>query len=316
MTTPSPGSSRLLIAAALLAVLLAALLGAWFVSGWHDVRMRQAELRQAPVLSATRRKGELARELQSELEELLSREVRRPHVHYLNLMHDPSDNGLRVTPSPLAERPDDRLVLGYFQIDSSGRTSTPTINDEVPELSDQPNLGVNRAFRDQVVRDFAYQLTPAATTTPPPMRVAHPSRAPPPPAPVAIVVSPLEWKTLPFAGAPVLVAARSVQTPDGNLTQGFVIDRATLTSWLAGKAGDMVAELHAASDRSVPFVAPGWQLTVVPNPRTIASAAASTIEVARAFLVRFIVIALVAAIAAGLVLMLVLRAEKLARERG
>ena len=42
-------ASRTLGAALLLCGLLAALLGAWFVSGWHGVKLQQAELRDAPV---------------------------------------------------------------------------------------------------------------------------------------------------------------------------------------------------------------------------------------------------------------------------
>ena len=61
---------------------------------------------------------------------------------------------------------------------------------------------------------------------------------------VAITVSPLEWRTLPFAGQPALVAVRQVETPDGRLAQGFVVDRTALTGWLAGHAGDAVAELR------------------------------------------------------------------------
>ena len=87
-----------------------------------------------------------------------------------------------------------------------------------------------------------------------------------PPAPVTITISPLEWRTLPFAGVPALVAIRQVQTPDGTLAQGFVVDRSTLTNWLATRAGDMVAELHPGDSRGAE-VAPGWRLTVEPSPQ-------------------------------------------------
>lgn len=49
------GAPRALYAAALLAVLVGALLGAWFLSGWHDVRMRQREVRDAPSRAASQR---------------------------------------------------------------------------------------------------------------------------------------------------------------------------------------------------------------------------------------------------------------------
>ncbi len=341
-------ATRPLIAAGLLVVLLAGLLGAWFVSGWHDVRMRQVEVRVAPKIAASTRAAELGRELQAELDSLLSREVRRPYFHYQNLMHDPkSSAGLNVTPSPLARGPEEKLVLGYFQIDAKGRTTTPTVNDEVPELSEPEHLAANRAFRDQVVRELARELvgTPPVVaqaqqqqvldadsyiqnSTPVAVywnqldsnnnvapRVAVPKA--PANAQVTITVSPLEWRTLRFHGLPTLVAVRQVQTPDGTLAQGFVIDRATLTGWLAGKAGDMVAELHTESGafEHASTIAPGWQLTVTPNPRTISRAAREAMSVARTFIVRFVVVGVVAAVVAALVVMLVLRAEQLARER-
>lgn len=400
-----PGAARAWYAAALLGVLLAALLGAWFLSGWHDVRMRQHEVREAPRKAAEQRAGELARELHGDLEALITREVRRPYFHYQNLMHDPKASvGLSVSPSPLARNPEDKLVLGYFQIDAKGRATTPTVNDDFPDLSEPDNLADNRAFREQVVRDLVRELAPPATPvmvaeaakpvrtqprprpeverpqvntppvnavpqvievdpgvyvqnnnsnaiywqqlgnveatnaqlgTMPPPAAKPPEPAPPrpeprqpvapqprpakttsqPPAPVTITISPLEWRTLTFAGAPSLVAVRNVQTPDGTFAQGFVVDRSALTSTLAGKAGELVAELQASPDAVGLAIAPGWQLTVSPNPRTLAAAAGAAHDVARAFLIRFIGIGSVAMVAAAFVLLLVMRAEKLARER-
>jgi signal transduction histidine kinase len=370
--------SRALVAAVLLVLLLAALLGAWFVSGWHDVRMQQKQARTQPHTAAAALATELARELRGELDALLSREVRRPYFHYQNLMHDPKASGsVSVTPSPLAKTPEDDLVLGYFQIDGKGRATTPTINDDVPQLSDPDHLAANRMFRDQVVRDLVAVLTPpeatasvlvaeapkatprvptprpvpqvqaqsiqidsssysmnsnsnavwqsdpsfAATpsgpTAPRPTPKSSQTPATPPP-PVTITVTALEWQTLTFAGLPALVAVRQVQTPDGVLAQGLVIDRSTLTTWLAGKAGDMVAELHppgTLAEPVAPEIAPGWQLTVTPNPRALAAAAVDSLGVARAFLLRFFVIGGIALLAAALVLVLLMRAERLARER-
>jgi signal transduction histidine kinase len=480
-----PGIPRVAYAAALLGALVAALLGAWFVSGWHDVRLRQEQVRTAPVKAAEAKADELGRELRTQLEATMARELKRPYFHYQNLMHDPRASiGVSVSPSPLAQGPEDPLIAGYFQIDSTGRATTPTINDDVPDLSEPENLAGNRAFRDQVTRDLVAVLTPPkmpATNvvvasidppphhtprgTPPPVvgaqsdnsaqgsapgtafqsqqaqvyeidpssyaqnnfsnsvywqqhdnnnavfvppdnnairdtnnardnngnaprddvgvansgdpkpaNVEDPNkpeapkpeapkpdapkpdapkpdapkpkpvvRAPPkpapvaaPPAPVTITVSALSWQSLPFGGTPGLIAVRQVQTPDGNLTQGFVIDRSTLTSQLAGKAGDMVAELHldngmpATTDattsgttrtdatttvtRSVE-IAPGWQLTVAPNPRTILQAVRDANDIARSFLLRFILVGAIGLLVAGAVLWLVMRAEALARER-
>lgn len=536
---PRSRASRAWYAAALLGVLLAALLGAWFYSGWHDVRMRQQEALAAPRKAAEERAIELARELHDELGSLIAREVRRPYFHYQNLMHDPKASlGVSVSPSPLARGPEDELVLGYFQIDDQGRASTPTINDDFPDLSEPDNLVDNRAFRTQVARELVAELAPAPTptsstpvlvaeatpkprpkrrprqrpqlvaraevqppaaqvqapaaqvqrpssspqaqrplptpqaqlpqqaqvvqidpgvyvqnsksneiywqqqqletkklpaapasqatklprtqgpakgqakgqaksqatsssattsqaarpsvttsqttgpsvttsqttgpstttsrttkqqvtsssaassqaakmsaanpaptkrqatnspaklqSTTPPAPSSRPARprlanagsatppATPEPGPVTITISPLEWRTLSFAGGPALVAVRQVQTPDANLAQGFVIDRSTLTTSLAAKAGEMVAELHTDADRAGVDIAPGWRLTVMPNPRTLAQAGTAMHEVARSFLLRFFGIGSLALLAAGSVLLLVMRAEKLARER-
>jgi signal transduction histidine kinase len=506
-------SPRALVAAGLLTALTGALLVAWFVSGWADVRARQHAVREAPQLAAEQRGAELAHELRGELGAVLAREVDRPYFHYQNLFHDPrASAGLSVAPSPLAHGPDDALVLGYFQLDARGRATTPTINDELPELSEPRRYADNARFRDEVTRSLAGALAPPAAgplvaaltpaapgphpppparrdppavrrDLPPPrpepavprpepavaqqepaqaqqappaledlpqarqalppiqqqqaqvvtldrntysqnslsngiyarqQRVApqqaapvpqvplpsqaalvpqvplpsqrtqltspvddasttsgrlhrvdppsqaspapespapespapespapnSPASAPPPPrtprpaiasrprvaprapqtapaepsAPVAITVSPLEWRTLAFSGLPAIVAVRQVDTPDGKLAQGFVIDRTALTSWLAGHAGDAVAELRTGDNGSTEIV-PGWHLEVAANPRALVAAAADAGSLARGFIARFSAAGVVAILAALLVVLLVAHAERLARER-
>jgi signal transduction histidine kinase len=466
---------RALYAAALLTALTGVLLAAWFVSGWADVRTRQRTLRDAPRVTAAQRGAELARDLRSELATLLAREVERPYFHYQNLFRDPrASAGPSVTPSPLARAPEEDLVLGYFQLDARGRATTPTVNDELPELSEPTRLADNRRFRDEVTRSLVASLAPRgpspvvaslappqrpppvtrapARTMPPPRRDVAPvatntggnvavaqeavaqaavpaqdaldaqqqapvvpskqakvvtldndtytqnvqsntvyldqqravlprgkgqaaelekpstgpealpatapepppsppgaTRQPPtsrsenppaavpprarrepavtpawrpppepeisePPPPITITVSPLEWRTLGFAGQPAIVAVRQVDTPDGELAQGFVVDRTALTGWLADHAGDAVAELRTG-DNGTTEIVPGWHLEVAANPRAMIAAAADATAVARGFLVRFIAVGAIAIVAALLVMMLVVRAERLARER-
>jgi signal transduction histidine kinase len=347
-----------------LAALVAVLLGAWFYSGWHDVRSQQLEVSQAPRVAAADRAGALARELQSELENLIGREWRRPYFHYQNLMHDPNSSpGLNVSPSPLARGTGDALVLGYFQLDAKGQVSTPTINDEVPKLSEPEHLAANQAFRARVKQDLLPEIAPtlpakvAVRRAPPPakprpapepedprwktesqstqiIRVdpkvysqnANPSQVysqqssgfplpvAPPPAPVTITISPLEWRTLPFAGAPALVAVRQVQTPDGTFAQGFVVDPSTLSNWVAARTGDMIATLSPGSSAGVEVV-PGWRLTVAPQPQRLAQADADAQSIARTFLLQFAAVATLAIGAAVFVVVLVRRAESLALER-
>jgi len=322
---------RALAAGVLVTALLGALLGAWFVSGWSDVRARQEQTRAAPVRAADERAAELARELRAELEALVAHESGRPYFHYQNLFHDPrASQGTSVTPSPLASGPEDKLVLGYFQIDAQRRVTTPTVNDEVPSLSEPTHLAEHRAFRDGVVRELASALAPgraqvAASSwsvqldpstyaqnnfsnqvyTQAPIAVAQ--------GPVTITVSPLEWHTLPFAGAPALVAVRAVQTPDGALSQGFVVDRTTVTGWLAAHAGDMVATLSPGDGAHE--IAPGWQVAVAPNPRAVHAALVDAHAIARGFVIRFAGVGALGALLAAMLVVLVVRAERLARER-
>src|SRR5690606_1766933 len=129
-------------------------------------------------------------------------------------------------------------------------------------------------------------------------------------AQVTVTVSPLVWRTLPLGGVPALVAVRQVQTPDGTLTQGFVLESAAWTTRLASKAGGMVAALQATDAAHGVEIVSGWRLTVAPDPHAVASAAAAASEIARSFVVRFVGIGALALVAAALVLVLVLRAEK------
>jgi signal transduction histidine kinase len=405
---------RAISAAGLLSALIALLLGAWFVSGWRDVRMRQADIERAPRLVAEQRASDLARSLRAELDGLVAREFRRPYFHYQNLMHDPQTSaGLNVSRSPLAGGTDEALVRGYFQLDSAGRATTPTVNDEVPELSEAAHLTQNRAFRDHVTRDLARDLKPATTQLarvrvptekpiaerqPAPTAAAAPTEVPPrgttekpiverppvstapvapaevraelpifdaasqsqqatqriqldprvyaqnvnpsaiysqqvagasptlphvpqgpaapsiPQEPVTITVSPLEWRTMPFAGEPALIAVREVQTPDRSLTQGFVVTREAVSAWLATRAGDTIPLFRPDPSTGAP-VAPGWGVTVEPSQRSLMQAAADSRDIASGFVMRFASVGVVSVLAAALVLLLVTRAESLARER-
>jgi signal transduction histidine kinase len=363
-------TSRTLLAAGLLTVLLGGLLGGWFVSGWHDLQMRQAALREGPAARAAARARDAAQTLRADLDTLLTREAQRPYFHYQNLMHDPRTSGVNVSPSPLSTGDHDELVLGYFQIDPRGRTTTPTINEDVPELSAPGELAANRRFRDVVARDLAPVLKPPAAklppaaasaappaddrsprqasqvvtldpgayaqnafpnqvysqqvgTTPPalpepfrpPSAIQAPRQAPPGrPAAVTIIVSPFELRTHALFGVPTLVAVRQVQTPDGNLTQGFVISRPNRRLWSMPGLTNLTSAVVPSDDPASAF-APGWAVAVQPAPDEQARADAETSAEARRFLGQFAAAAAIALFAAGGVLFLVRRAESLARER-
>jgi signal transduction histidine kinase len=378
-----------------MAIVMTALLGAWFATGWHDVRAREVAIEDAPVVAASAKAGELARELRNELDRLVEKEAARPYFQYQNLFHDPRAGGEGVTPSPLASGPENPLVLGYFQIDGKGHVSTPSLNEQFPQLSETQHLFEHEAFRDAVAMQLAAKLapprdelvavnapprqiqshvaaahvatenaiqtfqidpnayaqntnanavyghqagiepsfagrdggavlieTPTHDTQEPHIAAAHVEtvEAPKPkpvekPKPVTITVSSLAWHTLPFSGGDSLVATRDVQTPDGNLAQGFVVDRAALTSWLANHAGALVAKLQATTATTAAEIVPGWELTVEPNPRDATSSIEEAASVVTAFLIRFAIIGALAVCAAILIVWLVARAERYARER-
>jgi len=133
-----------------------------------------------------------------------------------------------------------------------------------------------------------------------------------------ITISALEWRTLPYDSQPALVAVRHVETPDVNLSQGFVVDRSSMSRWVASRAGDAVAAVKTgpeADDAHATEIAPGWYLDIAASPRAVTDAAAEAAHVATSFLLRFVIVGVIALLAAGLVVMLVSRAERLARER-
>ncbi len=363
--------SRTVIAALLSAAALAALLVAWFASGWGEVRAQQRELEAEPVAEARRTEETLARDLRLELSRVIGRENARDYYYYGNLYHDPrAVNSWSVTPSPLASGPDDPLIRGHFQIAPNGAVTTPTINDDVPELSAQDNLADNRAFRDTVRESLSKRLVDNGTLVASlePKRPAlvkqqtktqridpstytqnsnanavffeqQQAKAPKAKgvpdtakqqrpiaevaevaadAPIAITISSFEWRTEALAGSPALIATRHVDTPDGRLVQGFVVERASLAGWLTERAGDTPVTVSAPStvpDATGSEIAPGWTVTASIQPAALDRARSAASAVARSFIFKFVVVGMVSAIAFLLVVMLVARAEQLARER-
>jgi signal transduction histidine kinase len=178
----------------------------------------------------------------------------------------------------------------------------------VPQQAALPQAVPSQAVPPQAVPPQA--VPPQAA--PQPQAVSP--QASPAPRQITITVSPLEWRTLGFAGQPAVIAVRQVDTPDGRLAQGFVVDRTALTSWLASHAGDAVAELRTG-DSSATEIVPGWHLEVAANPLALVAAASEATTIARGFVLRFSLVGVVAILAACLVVMLVAHAERLARER-
>ena len=155
----------------------------------------------------------------------------------------------------------------------------------------------------------------------PPQQMAAP---PPPPArrPVEIAVGPLEWRVADVAGEHAVALVRRVDTPDGSMTQGMVLDRAALADWLAERAeGRPVSLVPKGATRAddptvaaVPLAVGAWSVALDVHPEA-ARAAAAIDAVAAGFLGRFVPIAFLAVACGGLVALVVARAERMARQR-
>ena len=329
------------IAALLTAALLIALLGSWFASGWRGVRAEERAIRAEP----RERARELAREhaiaLDEQLAELAAREDARPYFHYQSLFHDPrgAAEGIAVAPSPLSAGPDDPLVAAHFQIDEAGTVTLPTLNEQVPEVN-QVDLADNRRLRDTLAASVA-ELRPGAVAVAslgaPKSRVEvleqqayvqniqanevyqsakqqkKPALRTAPDGDVTITVAPLRWRAVEVGDAPSLAALREVVTPDGTLTQGFLVELATLRERVPG------ADLSLAPPDDAP-AAPlataggAWHVVVDDRP-AIRAADARAAALGPAFLLRFVPIALLATACAVLVVFLVARAERAAHQR-
>jgi signal transduction histidine kinase len=366
-------SLRTVIASLLTAAALAALLIGWIGAGWAGVRAEVASRQRAVRADGEDAARELAAALDARLEELRRREAQRPYFHYQSLFRDPrgAAEGLAVTPSPLASGPDDPLVRAHFQIDAAGQVSMPTINDELPELSQSGALAENRALRDALRAVApALRVTPEAVATasldpepepePQPTKVARRTKSPPPkkvvvdidpdvyaqnmqsvdvykqtrniePAfpvqraaptleraapPVQVTVAPPEWEVTNLGGEGALVLIRGVETPDGALTQGALIDREAVADWLAERAGERPVTLlpFTSPDGLARLAAGAWSVGLDIDGE-LAAVQGIADELRRAFLVRLVPVALLALISGVLVVLLVARAERLAQQR-
>jgi signal transduction histidine kinase len=165
---------------------------------------------------------------------------------------------------------------------------------------------------------------PAATTAPPskPARTRPRRRAKPKPAPpaaperVTIAVAPMEWHEATIGEQPVLTALRRVDTPDGVLTQGLVLDETHLATWLADRhPGATLARggTPAAGAALADVPIGGWRIEL--PVEGLDGVAASVAAVRTAFWGRYIPVAALAALCGFMVVMVVARAERFARAR-
>jgi signal transduction histidine kinase len=148
---------------------------------------------------------------------------------------------------------------------------------------------------------------------------------------VTIAVAPLEWHEAELGANRALVALRRVETPDGELTQGLVIDDDAVARWVAervpgarlvaegastGAAADEASPataLVASATAAVPLAPRRWTIEVPVEGLAAADAAADRVRAQ--FWGRFLPIAALAMVCGMLVVVVVARAERLARAR-
>jgi signal transduction histidine kinase len=341
---------------------LAVVLAGWFLTGWSSVRFEARTVAAQPALEALQREMALTKDLLGRLESLRARESERPYYHFQNLFHDPrgaSWGNVSVAPSPLVEGPGDPMIATHFQIDSGGVLTIPSINEELPELSNADNLADNRAMLASLraaQRQLEAPELVASLVSPEPPRPEPPQReksvkkrvepqqkvvlssdafaqnampnmvfenirrnpnprpvqaqqARPAPQPssdpvITVTISSYNWDDATIAGRPHLVGRRVVATPSGSLVQGFVLDPGAVDAWVRERDpgarlvlgdGEVEVEVDASSEISA------------------AKERAASIE--RRFFVKFAGVGGGALALVAMLVFVVFRSERLARQR-
>jgi signal transduction histidine kinase len=153
-------------------------------------------------------------------------------------------------------------------------------------------------------------LEPDASPRP---AVAPRPRSPVRPAPVIVTVAPLVWTTAPAGDRPALFAVRQVSTPDGARTQGFTVDDAAVTAWLAERDADADLSLDGSGAALAIAEAP-WRIAI-DGAADLAYARRMTAQLSDSFRVQFAAIALVVAAFGLAIVVVAARGERLATQR-
>lgn len=339
------GYNRTLLAMVLTFTLVAVPYGAWFFTSTSKIDQDKQHFLNDQHRQARMEASTLATQFAVRLEQLRRYENERPFYHYQNLYPDPTSHSPRpsIVSSPLAQGPTDPIVEGYFQINSDGRVSLPTINERMPELSIGRGLMNQQHLRD-ALQSMAPQLLglehrerPAFESD---VEVVMPRRAwrgieraetlprnsgdvsvgEADEEPVTIRIEPLRWQTLNSEGHAALVAARQIATPTGHRVQGFVIAMSEAQRWLSTlRQTPLPVYLRPGEPRtdfefSVPILGTAWRVVIEPA-ESLRAATEQAEQSYRAFLWDFFASVLAALIAATAVIYLVHQSERMARQR-
>jgi signal transduction histidine kinase len=207
--------TRRIAALVLTAAAIAVPCTAWYVAGSRAAAREAADLERTARQGAMNTALRLAERLAGRLEAIRLAESSRPPYHYQHLYHDPTSTCAcaSVTPSPLADGPNDPLIWTHFQIDGIDgfeRVTLPTLHAEFAAQSD-PLWTAEQVRIASVLEPEAEALTAALG-----LPIAQEA---------ADWAGGFEWRTVPIGGSPQLVALRRADTPDGDLILGLVISR-------------------------------------------------------------------------------------------
>ncbi len=249
--------SHTMTALLLTALAVALPCGAWYVVGSREASREAARLEQEPLEQAREIAVLQGKRLAARLESLLQTESRRPFYHYQNLYHDPkgAHAGASVVPSPLAQGPADPLVRAYFQVDSTGRLTLPTLNPEVPDLNPKESLAGERALLKELQPGASQYLRALGLEPQPARRVgSSPSSGararPEPPSAAASLESPRQSASDPAQArqAPLSLPTQQTKLPS-KIQQIEVLDPAAYAQNV--QANQVYAQLKQAQSAHV-----------------------------------------------------------------
>lgn len=350
---------RTAAALVLTAVAVAVPSGAWFFAGMRKIE-REAHLEEQGIYDQSYKKGAvMAQRLAARLELLREGESGRPFYVFQNLIHDPrgASEGIAVSVSPLAQGATDPLIEAYFQVDEAGRLTLPTLNDEFPELglhadeADQclmlskleevafycarencqqayPGSRKELAGGDggqvEVLSERAWRQHRRANALYAGLMSGKSGRdldlASGASASVEVVMKPFSWHSLPVGGEPGLVALRTVQTPAGRWTQGFVVSLPAAGQYLEGSSYSAAfvhldpSEATPPGEARVPIEGTPWEVALDVSERLETILSKASAERSR-FLKLFLLGVLAAGLSGLLVVAMVHQSERLAQQR-
>jgi signal transduction histidine kinase len=313
----------------------------WLATGLPRSR-EQARALVAAEKERVRSAGQrLAESIGRSLDELVERENQRPYYQYQNLYSDPrtAAQGPAVAPSPLAQGEISPLIRTHFHIDERGKLTIPSVNEDLPELSNPRGLAERKRLlallrksegalrrnvetrqRVQQVEQQAYVQNRAPNQVYQQLQTQRAPFAQQKKGKVAIQTRDFAWQRVELDGTSELAALRTVATPAGEITQGFVVDSGELervleqrkpaelkARWMDGSADPDLVRFDLPG---VPELALGIDLE-----QRMAAVRAEADDIRRGFWLVYLPAMLVGLASVLGMAWLVSRSEKLARER-